>query len=280
MRIEVEFYDSPDTALAMGRDFLIDDPIGNNLILTLLAARISHPQPGRYWVARASGGVLGMALQSPHAYAVNVVATDVRAAGELADGIAAADFVLPGVSGEARIAARFAGQWAERRKTPACPTGGQRIYDVRVIQEGALLSGAMRRAGHADQPRLCEWVGAFQAETGGAGDVSAFVRQRVSAGEIWLWDDDGACCMAAATSPAEGVSRVQYVYTPPTRRRKGYAEALVRSLTRHLLDVGLQPILFTDLGNPTSNAIYRRIGYHAAIETLHYSFAAPKPNGL
>jgi predicted GNAT family acetyltransferase len=32
-------------------------------------------------------------------------------------------------------------------------------------------------------------------------------------------------------------------------------------------------VLFTDLGNPTSNAIYRRIGYEAVAEILGYDFA-------
>ena len=32
-------------------------------------------------------------------------------------------------------------------------------------------------------------------------------------------------------------------------------------------------VLFTDLANPTSNAIYRRIGYEAVAEILGYDFA-------
>jgi uncharacterized protein len=31
-------------------------------------------------------------------------------------------------------------------------------------------------------------------------------------------------------------------------------------------------ILYTDLGNPTSNSIYRRIGYRAVAECLRYRF--------
>ena len=36
--------------------------------------------------------------------------------------------------------------------------------------------------------------------------------------------------------------------------------------------MGLRPILFTDLSNPTSNAVYRRIGYQAVAEILRYRF--------
>ena len=33
--------------------------------------------------------------------------------------------------------------------------------------------------------------------------------------------------------------------------------------------------LYTDLGNPTSNAIYRAIGYEAVAELLRYRFGGP-----
>ena len=36
---------------------------------------------------------------------------------------------------------------------------------------------------------------------------------------------------------------------------------------------GLRCVLYTDLGNPTSNSIYRNIGYEAITETLIYGFA-------
>jgi predicted GNAT family acetyltransferase len=100
------------------------------------------------------------------------------------------------------------------------------------------------------------------------------VQRRISGGEIWAWRDGVVRGMAAATPPIHGISRVQAVYTPPGDRGKGYAEGLVRSLTRRLLGAGIRPILYADLANPTSNAIYRRIGYHAVAEIVRYRFQA------
>jgi len=37
-------------------------------------------------------------------------------------------------------------------------------------------------------------------------------------------------------------------------------------------DAGFRCILYTDLANPTSNSIYRRIGYRAVAEGLRYRF--------
>ena len=56
--------------------------------------------------------------------------------------------------------------------------------------------------------------------------------------------------------------RVGYVYTPPEERGRGYATGLVAELTREALASGRRSaFLYTDLANPTSNAIYARIGY-------------------
>ena len=49
--------------------------------------------------------------------------------------------------------------------------------------------------------------------------------------------------------------------------------ACVEQMSRVLTDRGLRCVLFTDLANPTSNAIYRRIGYEVAAEILGYDFA-------
>lgn len=51
-------------------------------------------------------------------------------------------------------------------------------------------------------------------------------------------------------------------FTPPEHRRRGYGTAITAACTADALDRGAQQVvLFTDLSNPTSNAIYQRIGY-------------------
>jgi predicted GNAT family acetyltransferase len=52
------------------------------------------------------------------------------------------------------------------------------------------------------------------------------------------------------------------VYTPPQHRRCGYGAAVTAACTRDALRHGAeQVVLFTDLTNPTSNALYQRLGY-------------------
>jgi hypothetical protein len=57
--------DDPGLVMTTARKFLLSQPVLNNLILSLLEARIAHPEPGRYWTASRTGAVVGVALQSP-----------------------------------------------------------------------------------------------------------------------------------------------------------------------------------------------------------------------
>ena len=68
--------------------------------------------------------------------------------------------------------------------------------------------------------------------------------------------------------PTPNGIRIGPVYTPPELRGRGYATALVAELSQTLLDGGRRfCFLYTDLANPTSNAIYERIGYVRVCES-------------
>jgi predicted GNAT family acetyltransferase len=120
---------------------------------------------------------------------------------------------------------------------------------------------------------MIDWTRGFQIEIGEpADDTELRVERGMAAGEIWLWDDGEAMSMAVARKPTQGVVRIAGVYTPPGKRKRGYAEACVHALSNHMRDAGFRCVLYTDLANPTSNSIYRRIGYRAVVEGLRYRF--------
>ena len=79
--------------------------------------------------------------------------------------------------------------------------------------------------------------------------------------------------MARATEPLHGVARVGYVYTPPELRSRGYASSCVAAVSAEVLGQGASEcMLYTELSNPSSNAIYRSIGYEAVSEVVSYRF--------
>ena len=70
-----------------------------------------------------------------------------------------------------------------------------------------------------------------------------------------------------------GMVRVGSVYTPPAVRGRGYAGAVTAAVSRAARDAGVREVvLFTDLANPTSNALYQRLGYRPVEDRVTFSF--------
>lgn len=106
-----------------------------------------------------------------------------------------------------------------------------------------------------------------------AHDTELRVDRALATGQLWVWDQSGeAASMVVRREPVLGVVRLSGVYTPPEKRKRGYAAACVHALSKQLRDAGYRCALYADLGNPTSNSIYHRIGYRAVAETLRYRF--------
>jgi predicted GNAT family acetyltransferase len=103
------------------------------------------------------------------------------------------------------------------------------------------------------------------------------MRRRLTAmvadGGFWLWESGDVVSMTGVhAAPPMGV-RIGPVYTPPPRRGQGFATALVAHVSADALAHGSARCwLHTDLANPTSNAIYQRIGYEWVCEATELRF--------
>jgi predicted GNAT family acetyltransferase len=149
-----------------------------------------------------------------------------------------------------------------------------RLYELFELGEVPRTEGHLRPAGPNDRSLMIQWSRAFQNEVGeSANDIELRVDRALAGGQIWLWDQNGeATSMTVSREPVQGVVRLAGVYTPPERRKHGYAAACVHALSKQIRSHGYRCILYTDLENPTSNSIYRRIGYKAIAEGLRYRF--------
>jgi predicted GNAT family acetyltransferase len=260
--------------LADAGAFLAADPVRNNVVRSLLAIRVTHPEPGDYWIVERRGDVVGLVFRSPLDYLAALTPMDAAAVASAVDAMAAAGVTLPGVNGDATTAARFAGAWAARTKSPATPVRGQRIFEVTAVVPPRPTTGRLRDATADDRDLLVDWVEAFHAEIdeGPVGGAAIHVDRRLEGGLLRLWDDGGPVSLAGITAPVDATVRIGPVYTPPAARGRGYASALVAAVSQEVLDRGGRCILYTDLDNPTSNAIYRAIGYRVVEEVLRYRF--------
>src|SRR5882724_7890302 len=274
MELKVLFSEDPAFVLRIADEFLSSEPVLHNLILSLLHSRVAHDDPGRYWIAFHGEKIVGVVVQSPLKYPATLTPMEPPAVLAMVDAIAEAGVTLSGIFGDAATAARFAGQWSERCKSAATPFQGMRLYELLELGEVPGTEGQLRQAGPSDRSLMILWTDAFQDEIGeSANDTELRVDRGLAAGQLWLWDQNGEpTSMTVSREPVQGVVRLSGVYTPPEKRGRGYAAACVHALSKHIRGGGYRRILYTDLCNPTSNSIYRRIGYRAVAEALRYRF--------
>jgi GNAT superfamily N-acetyltransferase len=256
------------------------DPVGNTIELTLLRA-------GRFddnallltvWSDRVA---IGAALQTPpYPLACNGIPPQAHRA--VAKELTRVRPDLSGVRGTRDAAVAFAEAW--RAVTGRDGTVGteERLYRLGTLQPPTGVSGEYREAVHADNALLIDWVEQFFTETfGHQRDGTAGLRfidnANVVGDRFVLWEDDGdaAVSMAMLRAPSAGVSRIGPVFTPPSSRGRGYGSAVTAAAADRARRAGVgDVVLFADLANPTSNAIYQRIGFEAVSDSVRIDFAA------
>ena len=184
---------------------------------------------------------------------------------------------LPGVVGVVGSATPFARLWHELTGRRPRVTMSTRMFELTELSEPVGVPGRARPAGGGDVDLCVRWLEAFRAEAvpGEPGsDVQTLVQRRIEHGALTLWEDGGRPVSLAGTSTVvAGVARIGPVYTPIEHRRHGYGAAVTAAATRAGLAAGAQRcMLFTDQANPTSNALYPRLGYRPVGDALTYAF--------
>ena len=262
--------------LAEAEPFLLEAEIENNLILGVareLASREPPPAVPPYFAAVRDGGAfLAIAFSSiPHKLGLTR-SVSTEALVPLARDVHAACPGLRMVGGPEPTAATFAEILAALRGAVARPHLRHRIHALRRVEElPHPAPGRLRPAREDELDLITGWIAGFLADISDRGDPAAMARERIGGGTLFVWEDGRAVSMAGwAGKTANGV-RVNFVYTPPELRGRGYATACVAELSRLLLDCGNRfCCLYTDLANPTSNAIYERIGYRPVADGAMY----------
>ena len=234
------------------------------------------PDPRLYTVHGADGVVLGTVLQTPpwlpHVSEMPLPAV-VFAARHFAD----AHTDVEGAFGPEESAIAFAAVLLTRRDGVSRVNGERMgLFELTAVSDVSRPPGRMRRAVAADAPLLQRWIEAFGAEAvpHDPPPEAAAAEKTIARGGIRLWEVDGEPVAYANFGRDFGTHvSVGPVYTPPELRGRGYATSLVADMSRRALAEGrVGCTLFTDLANPTSNAIYERIGYRRVGTMARYGF--------
>ena len=268
--------------LAEAERLLLADEARHNLILGIAGTiRAGFYEEHRLWLGRDGERVVAAALQTPPHNLILARPTSEEALAALADAVAEDE--LPGVVGGLPEVEVFAGLRAGHRWRRTMVQG---IYELTDVVTPPQSSGAWRLAGDSDRELVIRWFEAFADEVvhegaPGHSDAAKAVDRRYSlrGSGFVLWEDEGEpVSLAGWGGPTPNGIRIGPVYTPPELRGRGYATALTAELSQRLLDGRLFEggrrfcFLYTDLANPTSNAIYERIGYRRVAESAEISF--------
>lgn len=188
------------------------------------------------------------------------------------------DLKIPSVISLKPWAFGFAEKWKEATRHEFKIGMDQGIYRLDQLAEGLEHSpGTWRYAKPEDVPLVVKWYHQFGEDAGVAPspdeEVQLKVRMFVDSGEVFLWEDEGkVVSMMKKARPTEHGVTVSMVFTPRDQRRKGYARTLVYFATEELLKEYDFCVLYTDMLNPTSNKIYKEIGYKKIADSVMLDF--------
>ncbi|WP_374222951.1 GNAT family N-acetyltransferase [Streptomyces sp. MBT65] len=233
-----------------------------------------------FGVLERDGAVSAAFFRTPPGHLVLTALTATDAA-ELAAQLADRDEELPGVTGERDTAEAFAEAWGRGTGAVSEIHVRQRLYRLgELTVPEPVPEGRPRVAMAKDREQLMRWFVEFAEAVGESGggamqSPAGWADARIAYGGVTFWEtlDGTPVSMAGVTAQVAGQIRVATVYTPAEFRGRGYAGAVTAEVSRVARVAGAEEVLlFTDLANPTSNALYQRIGYRPVEDFAGYDF--------
>ncbi|WP_328875994.1 GNAT family N-acetyltransferase [Streptomyces sp. NBC_00287] len=276
-----------DDFLARAGDFLRSRPALHNTPLTdierLRTRGAGAPGTEGTFFGRleSEGEVRAICYRTPRGY-LGLTPLSAEQAGTLTTHLAALGYSPSGVIADHDTATAFAEAW--QRGTGAAPVPFWRTHLYRL---GTLTpplprpEGRGRVAGEQDHEQVVRWCREFCVAVGESVtidliDADAWADTRFADKHFTFWEtpDGVPVSMAGSTSMVGGMVRVDPVSTPAPFRGRGYAGAVTVEVSRAALTAGATDVvLFADPANPTSNALYQRIGYVRVADFTGYKFS-------
>lgn len=273
-RVRLRRHDDAETFLGAAAEFLASRAFEHELLYGIAGQLQADPELyASVWygtLERDEEVVAAMLRTPPHPLVISHVPSEFidPLVGELVVG----DPEVSGVQGLAPSAEELARALGARLGREVRIGMRQRFHVLREVRSVRPGPGHMRVGTESDVDLLTRWSAAMMTEAGSIepADLERATRHRVAQGRLVLWEVDGRpVAMAASAREFVGGAGVNLVYTPPELRGRGYATRLVAALSQSLLDAGHPAcFLYTDLANPTSNSIYRAIGYEPAFDPV------------
>ncbi|WP_295613375.1 GNAT family N-acetyltransferase [Chamaesiphon sp. GL140_3_metabinner_50] len=281
--MQLHKFDSIDKFWNKTQTYLLQNEAENNLLLAVVNTLLHNPEryldPPYLAMVEIDGEVVVAAIRTPPRKLLLSKASYLESLTLVAQDLCRE--ALTGVMGLVPELETFLQEWQGLTAQSYRLLTEMRIHQLTALQPSIAANGHLRLVTEKDRALLIEWLPAFDAETGleVIEDVERIVTNRLNKQDTYLWEDNNVpVSLAAGMQFSPAAARIGSVYTPPEYRRKGYATACVAALSQQLLDEGCDRcFLLTDLANPTSNHIYRQIGYVPVCDWHEYSILSQDP---
>jgi hypothetical protein len=277
--------DGPEDFMALNEAVLYENEAANTMTLGWMNRyRLGKPveQGALFLTIQRGEQPVGYAVQTRAKSGLLVSNMDDAAVDVLVNHLTAGMEPMACVFGPHTVAAQLSTRWTEKHDVQARREMRQGVYRLRTVKPPDRANGRMQQANETMRERITAWEErfireVFRSEAQVEMNLQNMRQRTIEAERVYFWHDETGTpvCMAAKTRESRNIGYISLVYTPPEHRGKGYASRLCALLSQDILDSGKSfCMLNTDLDNPTSNALYQRIGYEQIGEWAAYGFDA------
>lgn len=282
--MEVQQFAHPTAFRSLVEPLLLASEARNALFLGVTGTLIDRPDlydEFHLWSVVEDGDPVAAAVMTPPHNLLLADGAPSEALVELAEYIDESGIEIPGAQGNRPSVDDFCTLWERARNVDAVVEVELGVHALTDVSKPSPVPGETRVATLDDFDLILEWVTAFKDEAdplSRRSDLDRALKNRLGVdpevGGTWLWEVNGEpVALSSYGFRTPNGMRIGPVYTPPAARRRGYATALVANQSAWLLAQDREfCFLFTDMANPTSNSIYRKIGYEKVGNARRYGF--------
>ena len=274
-------FDNPSHYYQKVESYLIQHEAVHCLLLGIAKA-LCRPQkddanlPYLAVVEEDNQNLVATAIRTPPRKLILSQSVTLEAVESIATDLADNSQSLPGAIASKVEAETFVNTWQRLTGQSYKLDVAMRVHQLETVQPLNSAAGKLRLATECDRHLLVSWGEAFEQEALGnnkpKSDSQLWFNRHIENKSLFVWHDKETVSMAACGGATPNGIRVNAVYTPPKYRGKGYATSCVAAMSQQLLNRYKYCFLFTNLANPVSNYIYRKIGYFPMGDIFDYAF--------
>ncbi len=282
-----EFYDDVEKFYDHAFSFLIKREAENSLIFSLLNAlklniNLYGDLPPLLILVKSDENIEFVSIQTPPFNLVLSYTDNLQTIEILITNLIQRNIELPGVLGPKNMVRKFLDLWCTSKNINSKLNNNERIFKLTRVSKDTLGKRKVIRSTKKYHSLIIRWAKDFIKEAFPESsevqmeNIEKRLEPEIEQGNFFLLlENEEVVSMARKAGKTPNGNLVNYVYTPPALRRRGYATECVAFLSKHILEERNQfCFLFTDLSNPISNSIYQKIGYRTVIDVDQYEFVS------